>query len=94
MRSRSFTVKIFLCFCAVILFSVLVPCGYFLHSIRLESIDIMRAEAFREAAFIRSALSPASLRNLPSAPLWERTHPKTPVSPFASWSSIRALSIA
>lgn len=57
MRSRSFTVKIFLCFCAVILFSVLVPCGYFLHSIRLESIDIMRAEAFREAAFIRSALS-------------------------------------
>ncbi|WP_446425392.1 sensor histidine kinase [Mailhella sp.] len=57
MRSRSFTVKIFLCFCAVILFSVLVPCGYFLHSIRLESIDFMRAEAFREAAFIRSALS-------------------------------------
>lgn len=57
MRSRSFTVKIFLCFCAVILLSVLVPCAYFLHSIRLESIDIMRAEAFREAAFIRSALS-------------------------------------
>lgn len=57
MRSRTFTVKIFLCFCAIILFSVLVPCGYFLHSIRLESIDIIRAEAFREAAFIRAVLS-------------------------------------
>ena len=57
MKSTTFSIKIFFCFCVVILFSVLVPCGYFLHSIKQESIDITRDEAFREAAFIRTYIT-------------------------------------
>ena len=52
MKNTSFSIKIFLCFCVVILFSVLVPCGYFLHSIKEESIDITREDAFREVSFL------------------------------------------
>lgn len=57
MKSTTFSIKIFFCFCVVILFSVLVPCGYFLHSIKQESVDITRDEAFREAAFIRTYIT-------------------------------------
>ncbi len=60
MKNTSFSIKIFLCFCVVILFSVLVPCGYFLHSIRQESIDLTREEAFHEASFIRTYISEAA----------------------------------
>ena len=54
MKNTTFSIKIFFCFCVVILFSVLVPCGYFLHSIKQESMDLTRDEAFREADFIRT----------------------------------------
>lgn len=54
MKNTTFSIKIFFCFCVVILFSVLVPCGYFLHSIKQESIDLTCEEAFREVAFVRT----------------------------------------
>ena len=54
MKNTTFSIKIFFCFCVVILFSVLVPCGYFLHSIKQESIDLTREEAFREVSFVRT----------------------------------------
>ena len=54
MKNTTFSIKIFFCFCVVILFSVLVPCGYFLHSIKQESIDLTCEEAFREVSFVRT----------------------------------------
>ena len=54
MKNTTFSIKIFFCFCVVILFSVLVPCGYFLHSIKEESIDLTREEAFREVSFLQT----------------------------------------
>jgi len=56
MKNRTFTFKIFLCFCLVILFSVLVPSAYFLHNLRQESIDITREAAQREVAFFHKFL--------------------------------------
>lgn len=56
MKNATFSIKIFFCFCVVILFSVLVPCGYFLHSIKQESIDLAREEAFREVAFVQACI--------------------------------------
>jgi len=57
MRRQSFTIKIFSCFCIVILLSVLVPCGYFLYSIRQESIAFTRNEALRETIFIENYIA-------------------------------------
>ncbi len=62
MKNTTFSVKIFFCFCLVILFSVFVPCGYFLHSIKQESIDITRHEAFREIDFLRASLAEETAR--------------------------------
>ena len=56
MKNTTFSIKIFFCFCVVILFSVLVPCGYFLHSIKEESIDLTREEAFREVSFVQTCI--------------------------------------
>jgi len=56
MKSRTFTFKIFLCFCLVILFSVLVPSGYVLHNLRQESIELTTEAARREAAFFQRYL--------------------------------------
>jgi len=56
MKSRTFTFKIFLCFCLVILFSVLVPSFYFLHNLRQESIELTTEAALREAAFFKRYL--------------------------------------
>ena len=53
MKKRSFTIKVFLGFCAVILFSVFVPCAYFVHSTKEEGIEHTMEEAFRETDFIR-----------------------------------------
>ncbi len=56
MKSRSFTIKIFLSFCLLILLSVFVPSFYFLHNIRQESIELIKVSAQREVAFIHSSL--------------------------------------
>ena len=56
MKSRTFTLKIFLCFCLVILFSVLVPSVYFLHNLRQESIELTTNAAQREAVFFQRYL--------------------------------------
>lgn len=56
MKNRTFTFKIFLCFCLVILFSVLVPSVYFLHNLREESIERTREAAQREAALYKRFL--------------------------------------
>ena len=56
MKSRSFTIKIFLSFCLLILLSVFVPSFYFLHNIRQESIELIKMSAQREVAFIHSSL--------------------------------------
>lgn len=60
MRNASFSIKIFLCFCVVISFSVFAPCLYFLHSMEQESVDMTRREAFREVAFLQACLMEAA----------------------------------
>ena len=67
MKSRTFTFKIFLCFCLVILFSVLVPSAYVLHNLRQESIELTTEAAQREAAFFqRYLLNELEKKKVPS----------------------------
>ena len=56
MKNRTFALKIFLCFCLVILFSVLVPSFYFLHNLKQESIGLTTEAARREAVFYQRYL--------------------------------------
>ena len=55
-KSRTFTLKLFLCFCLVILFAVLVPSVYFLHNLRQESVELITEAARREAVFFQRYL--------------------------------------
>ncbi len=56
MKNRTFTFKIFLSFCLVILFSLLIPSVYFLHNHREESIERTREAARREVALCQRYL--------------------------------------
>ncbi|MBQ9104970.1 MAG: PAS domain-containing protein [Mailhella sp.] len=57
MKSRTFTVKIFLSFCLVILCSVFVPATYFLHTLRQESIELAKEAAVREVSIFQNILT-------------------------------------
>ena len=73
MRRLSLTIRIFFCFCLIILLSVLVPSCYLLHSIHEESIELTRNIVLREATFLRAHIAGefqerglSALENLPA----------------------------
>ncbi len=65
MKSRTFTVKIFLSFCLVILFSVFAPASYFLHNLQKESMEMAKEAAIREASIFHNILKNTLKDSLP-----------------------------